>query len=138
MQPPLIIPDWLAPAPGKPGVFNCDADKFYPTILATLAAPSTEFDGKVDQYWLEVAFQFMKLEAQMILRLNGLDPRPAQSLVLNVIGSDHKEKWAQKLHPVGRLSRSKQPTPTELEAGRKRAGLDAKEYFRQIYGFMPN
>lgn len=130
-QPPTL-PAWLTPAPGKPGVFNVDPDKFYPEILDRLqAAPDVPYEGEVDQYWLEVAYQCMKLDAQLFLRMSGLDPRPQQSLVLNIDGGS-KDKWAQKRYKPGRLERL-----AALGDPYKLAGKEAREYYVRMRGFLP-
>lgn len=125
------LPAWLAPVPGRPGVFAIDADQAYPATLALLeAAPAVPFDGAIDGYWLEVAAQCVKLEAQLMLAAAGLDPRPQQSLVLLVRGA--KDKWASARYAPGRLAELAKHGDAQRIAAR-----EARGYFRAARGVLP-
>ena len=80
----------------------------------------TEADGRCDpakptRYWLEVAFQCMKLELQVAMRGHGFEIRV----------HDTFKVWAHSNHPEGR----------GLVAATW--GKEAREHFRRLRGFVP-
>lgn len=69
---------------GKCPLIEVDADKAYPEMLKELKVE------KIDQYWLEVAFQCIKMDCQMAYGFG---------IVIHMFGS---KKFAQKSYPKGR------------------------------------
>lgn len=70
------------------GVVHVDPDVAYPEILAALGVEA------IDQYWLEVAYQCAKLEAQQ------LAAQPDSVLMIRI--ASRKERWALANFPEGR------------------------------------
>lgn len=131
-----MIPDWMTLNEDKPGVVTVDPDGFYPAILDELKAhASVPFDGTVDQFWLEVAHNFMKLDVQFALVSEKKDPRPEHTLVINVSGTgDYKAKWAQKDKPEGRYGELREQHGADAD---KAAAREAREYYKAVRGFLP-
>jgi len=128
------VPSWLS-SRVRPGEFGVDPDGFYPDILDQFEAhPGVPYEGVVDQYWLECAYQCMKLTVQGFLALTGQDPRPELTLRLIVDGAnDHKDRWAQKNHPEGRYAeiRAESTMPDRVVGG------EARNHFRTMKGYIP-
>ena len=81
---------------------------------------------KLDQFWLEVIYQFAKMDAQVLVKTLKIDPRPAKALVLIIRGNaDVKNKWALKNYPEGR----------GVEAAAK--GREARKLYAKVRGFIP-
>lgn len=92
-----MLPPWAARR--KDGVFIVDADAAYKAILKELKVKPADYD----QYWLEVAFQCMKLEIQRTIGGTRFDPRSRDvptALCISIAGG--KEKWALNKFPPGR------------------------------------
>ena len=72
----------------------------------------------IDQYWIEVAYQCVKMELQRLLGRFNFEIRI-------VAHGGRKERWALKNHPNGR--------------GVKAAtqGREAREHYRRLRGFIP-
>ena len=67
----ITVPEWIVANPDKPGYFNVDPDGFYPDILKQFEKhPAVPFDGEIDQYWLECAYQCMKLTVQYFVSIS--------------------------------------------------------------------
>ena len=120
------LPNWATViAPGK---IEADAEKFYPELIQELVDAGLNIDQEnLDQYWLEVVFQMMKLDIQM--SVIGTDAAPPEGGALIIMVNDVSKKknagvslWAQKDKPAGK--------------GAKAAtkGMEAKENWRKIRG----
>lgn len=90
------LPDWLTRR--ADGVFVADADLFYPAYLNELGVEMP------DQYWLEIAYIFMKLDAQKAIHAAGFGvEETGENIKLTVSGpASAKEKWRQTAHPAGK------------------------------------
>lgn len=114
------------PTPALPGFmeqishtrFALDPAVYFPAALEELEVAKAD----IDQYWLEVAYQMMKLDAQHAVRMAGVDPRPKKSLEFKVL---NRPDWVLKNHPKGR----------GIEAASK--GKEARGHFQRLRGFMP-
>lgn len=132
----ITVPSWIVANADKPGYFDIDPDGFYPDILKQFEDhPSVPYDGKVDQYWLECAYQCMKLTVQFFLGVTGLDPRPQLTLNLNVKGKEgSKKRWGQKNHPEGlykKIRAENGPLADRIVGGQ------ARNHFKAMKGFIP-
>ena len=107
------LPDWAEAHPDNPNVFYVDPDKFYPVLLEELGAEQT------DQYWLEVAYQCMKMDMQGALGRFNFEIRVKA-------GDGYKDRWALKNHPSGR--------------GVKVAtqGREARGHYKRLRGHLPS
>jgi hypothetical protein len=78
---------------------------------------------RVDQYWLEVAFQCAKLDVQSALAGTKYDPRINGAPPM--FSFNRADKWALRRHPVGR----------GIEAATK--GKEARQHYQRIRGALP-
>ena len=126
---PNQYPDWLSRVKDKPDTFEINADVAYPVTLKRLGVASA------DQYWLEVAYQFIKLQAQKAIADAGADPRPERSLVLLMAGSDGvKQRWGQASHPEGHMAEVRQVFGPLAD---RACGRVARDLFREHFGYVP-
>jgi hypothetical protein len=105
------------------GVVAIDPAVAFPVILAKLGAPA-----ELDQYWIEVARQCAKLEAQRAVRDADLWPENG-TLVIHIEsrkGQDGGQSWALADHPAGRGA---------MAADR---GREARERYRHWRGEIPS
>lgn len=117
----LQLPEWASVDPHTPkGTalhIAVDTDKAMREWLGLLGSPP------IDQYWLEVAFQCVKLDCQMALAGTEYDPRinakPAQFTM------NRAEHFAQKKHPVGK------------GAAQASQGKEARGHYIRIRGNLP-
>lgn len=70
-------------------------------------------------YWLEVAYQSMKLDLQLTLRQFGFEIRV----------HDPERQWSQADAPDGRGA--------EMAAGGASGGREAREHFKRLRGMLP-
>ena len=97
--------------------------------------PAVPYDGKVDQYWLECAYQCMKLSVQFYLSLTGLDPRPQLSLRIIVKGGEgSKKRWGQVNHPEGLYKKIREKNGPLAD---RVVGGQARNHFKAMRGFIP-
>lgn len=120
---PAQLPDYAAAiAPGK---IEVQAHLFYPAWLAELGVA----DADIDQYWLECAFQCMKLEIQLAVAGTGLAPRSGGALAILVNdstkGKSGVSKYAQRAHPEGR------------GVAAAMNGKEARRHFQRLRGVLP-
>lgn len=109
------LPKWLSQR--ADGVFMIDPDIAYPAVLGALGADSK----KLDQYWVETAYQATKLKAQELIDGTELDPRPNMGLVLVIMSEGgRKDRWALANYPAGK----------GIAAATK--GLEARQHFARI------
>lgn len=88
------LPAWVT-RNQKTGVFTVDPDAVYPAVLKALKVE------KPDQYWLEVAFQCVKLKVQELAAGAGHDA--TKPVVIHIDGgAENKKTWALVNHPPGR------------------------------------
>ena len=134
-----MFPKWLTE--NDNGEFCINADIAYADILTELKNYADKLPEKnddeneaphltalraldvdnIDQYWVEVAYQFVKLEVVRLIRLSGVGPWNRRQ---HINGS--KDKWHFKNLPVGR----------GVEAAAQ--GKEAREMYRLLRGFIPN
>lgn len=111
------LPEWASvKAKGKIEVL---ADKFYPEYLSELDVEEP------DQYWLEVAYQCMKMDIQNAVIGTDAMPDMGGALVISVRDAtkvDGASKWAQSAYPKGKGA----------EAATK--GKEARDHYARIRG----
>ena len=119
MTSSVLLPAWAQRR--EDGVILIDPDLAYPEFLKELgvAAP--------DRYWVEVAYQCAKLEVLRLVSHTDWDRRgdgvPLQFMILAHDG--RKDRWALANLPAGRGE----------DAATK--GLEAREHYRRLRGFIP-
>lgn len=128
----IKLPDWLRrdklalPAWAKVAkrhsdkvaiCIEVDTDGYVREWLALLGSP------KVDQYWLEVAYQCAKLDVQMALVGTEFDPRVSGRPV--EFHFSKAPEWALVRHPHGR----------GIDAATK--GKEARGHYVRVRGRMP-
>ncbi len=121
------LPPWIAQR--SKGVFAIDPDIAYPAVLRLLDVKQKDYD----QYWIEAAYQCVKLAAQDLIYGTELDPRPAKALVLIIeSGEGRKERWALSRFRRGRGTVAATGTrslhlPSEAKTKYLEIGLDLRE-----------
>ena len=117
----INLPEWAKLVDSRPGIavtIEVDSAAAYAAWLSEL-----NVDNTIDQYWLEVAYQCIKLDVQAALEASELSPlklgAPAQ------INFTRAEQFAQKNYPVGRGA----------HAATK--GREAREHYKRRRGRVP-
>lgn len=107
-----MLPEWITQLDNYKARFVSDPDVFYPKILDELEGrvfflfgnkdDAIVFEGDIDQYWLEVAHNVMKLDFSRAIKQANVDPSVAP---VNIVrgGEGYKDRWAQKNYKPGRL-----------------------------------
>lgn len=108
------FPKWITKESDNSYVIN--VDEAYPALMKELKLREQD----LDKYWLEVMYQFVKLDLRRMLILNGLNPWPT---TIKIRGD--KKRWGQKNYKDGRGS----------EKATK--GKEAKDLYKQMRGFIP-
>jgi hypothetical protein len=115
------LPAWATIAPsaskGIGAVVEVDSAQAYPYWLSLLGVSTP------DQYWLEVAYQCIKLDVQSALVGTENDPRTLGKPVQ--INFARAEAFAQKAHPPGR------------GASLATQGREARTHYVRVRGRMP-
>ena len=108
----VSLPRWatLTNRPGLIPLIDVDSDGAYTAMLALLKVDLP------DRYWLEVAYQFIKLELQTAMRCFRFE--------LHL--QDPTKKWAQKKYPEGRGARA------------ATYGKEARKHYIRIRGALPH
>lgn len=81
---------------------------------------------KVTAYWLEVAYQAMKMDLQIAMRTFGFD----------ILVSGGKNVWAQRVHSAGRGEKEHEAAVTHA-AGGVTGGQEARGHFQALRGALP-
>ena len=117
----LSLPAWAEQKASETGkvsvVVEIDSEAAYADWLQRLGVDS------IDQYWLEVAYQCIKLDVQTALAGTPFDPRNSgKSAELRF---SNAPKYALSQHPAGR----------GVEPATQ--GREAREHFVRLRGAMP-
>jgi len=106
----------------KNGRIEIDADKFYPLLLKELGITD------IDQYWLEVAYQCMKLDMQSAIKGTEIEINGGAVVLLvkdaTKLSNDGISKWAQERFPKGK----------GIDAATK--GKEARAHYKRIRGVI--
>ena len=134
----IQLPSWAERHPAQANTILVDPDKFYPEILgelrqAALSMSASRLDelgafptdvailqgNNISKYWIEVAFQCMKLELQTALR--------RYNFSIHLRGDDGRsQRWGLRYHPG-----------TDADVARADRAQQARAWFRVIRGFLP-
>ncbi len=109
-------PAWAKRHPGRRNseiVYLVDPDQFYPQLLDELGFT------KIGRYELEVAYQCMKMDMQVAHGSYGF------TIHVRADG-ERKRKWNFTMHPG-----------TDQDVLVATAGLEAREHYLRIRGFLP-
>jgi len=110
----IVLPPWATAGPHNPGkipIYYIDTHLAYPAWFAELGVA----DSDVDCYWLEVAYQCIKMDMQAVAGF-GVECR----------FKDQGKRYAQVRHPEGR------------GAHVATKGKEAREHYQRIRGFVPS
>jgi hypothetical protein len=126
---PVSMPKWMHPHPRGVAV---DPDLIYPSLfkeIERVVKPSDiPYGIQMDQYWLEVVYQCMKLEVQRIMATRPDDPRkrgiPLEIHVMT--GGGRKGRWNLAQFPPNR----------GISMATK--GLEARHIYKVLRGGIPN
>ena len=113
MKKSSILPEWATEI--SKGRIEVDPDLFHPAFLKELGVEK----DKIDQYWLEVSQQCMKLDLQRIVTGTELAPKPGGALIILI---KNRPDWALKNHPKGK-------GPDAATQGK-----EARQHYRRIRG----
>lgn len=112
---PAKLPKWAKQVRDKPiPKIEVDPDICYPAFFEELGVDPKD----VDQYWIEVAYQCMKMELQRIIGFFGFEIRVRAH-------DGRKKRWALANHPVGK------------GADLATIGREARGHFKRLRGFVP-
>ena len=134
----VTLPAWAERHPSMAGTILVDPDKFYPEILgelrqvvASLTPAELERQGATaadaqallaqqrTKYWIEVAYQCMKLELQTAMR--------RFNFTIHIRGDDGRStRWGLRYLPG-----------TDADVLRADRMQQAREWFRRLRGFIP-
>lgn len=127
MQIPL--PSWITQDQDRPSFFRCDPDLYYPATLEEVAP-----GAKPTQYTLELAHNFLKMDARLCIRLSGLKPQEGATTLIVEGAEGYKERWGWRHHPPGEHAALRD----ESEAAyNKQVATDAAALYKRIRGVMP-
>lgn len=117
----IKLPTWLKR--NANGSFEADPDIAYPLILKELGVKEKD----VDQYWIEVCRQAVRLATEEIVLGSEIDPRPGSALIVMIDGrGGRKARWADKNFKVGRGARA------ALDSKWLTAPSEAKLHFAKV------
>ncbi len=117
------LPAWAEPHPSDTNAVLVDPDKAYPSLLSELGASE-----KIDRYWLEIAYQCVKMDLQTALR--------RYDFTIHIRSDDgRKDRWGFHAHKGTRGHAGKAvDDPLVIRATK---GKEAREHYRRIRGFVP-
>jgi hypothetical protein len=108
------LPDWATLAfegdENRVPVVDVDADAAYPALLSEMGVQEP------DRFWLETAYQFIKLDCQVALRRFAFEIRI----------HDPEKNWRQEDFPAGKGAEA------------ATFGREARETYRRLRGFVPS
>lgn len=111
----VILPKWAKQVRGTPiPKIEVDPDVCYPAFFKELGVEPKD----IDQYWLEVAYQCMKMELQRILGFFAFEIRVRAH-------RGRKDRWALNNHPPGK------------GANLATLGREAREHYKRLRGVVP-
>lgn len=121
----MTMPEWIKEVPDKINTFVVDPDLFYPEILADIGIS----DEDVNQYWLEVAFAFMKFDFDVAVRMNKAVTLGIR--IVRLVRSDdgRKQRWNLTMHPPG----EKDFSMLNLQERSR----EIRGHYRRVRGFIP-
>ena len=124
--------NWITQDGNKAQRFIVDADLAYekvvPEVMETLAVDS------IDQYVLEIAHTFIKLDARVHVGANYKIPQGV-FMELKICGSEgYKERWGWRNYPEGKYAGLRQENEQEFA---KRCAADARAVYKQARGYYP-
>lgn len=157
----IPLPDYINLPTDSAGVCEIDPDKFYPKILSDIQSlgefsievqrspkgptetVTLKYDGTLDQYWLEVAFNMMKMETVFWCKLASVGPIRERRVVGT--SADYKERWGQVGKPLGRiadLEREFGPrsavSPGAVSKVDAQVRREAREIYKKLRGVVPD
>ncbi|HEX9771002.1 MAG TPA: hypothetical protein VGA50_17650 [Kiloniellales bacterium] len=106
----IQLPKWAAIDPNNPRRVIVDSAAAYPAWLEELGVG----EARLDKYWLEVAYQAIKLDIQAAMGPGGLEIKMTRAA-----------KFAQKTYRPGRGT------------ARASQGKEARGHYARIRGFLP-
>lgn len=107
------LPEWARPHPTDRNAILVDPDLAYPHFFKLLGVE------KPTKYWIEVAYQMVKMDLQVAMGKFGF--------TIHIRGDDgRKDRWALERHPG-----------SAQDVHRATQGKDARQYYRKIRGFVP-
>lgn len=127
-----VLPDWITPVEGRSGHFVTDVDKLYSIILKEMQShEDVGYDGKLDQYWLEITYVLAKMEFRLVLRMAKVD---ISGTIENTFKGENKDTWRLDRYPEGRIADLKKEYGGDNFQYRMQVGREARDIYRKIRG----
>lgn len=126
-----ILPKWaskgVALDESRIPIILVDPDEMYPAYFEEMGM---KIEDNLTQYWLEVFYQFMKMDLQIAMGGFAFEIRFKPS------NMDAKERWCHKGKPPGQCmeASNKDMDPVAAATG----GKEARNHFRKLRGFVPS
>lgn len=129
----IHLATWLTRGPD--GMLYIDPDIAYPAMLKALGVEPED----IDQYWLEVCYQCVKLETDRIALERGFHPRQTGIGLSRTIMSEggRKQRWAIKNYPDRHADVWPGTNTPRSGVDRATNGKEAREHYKRIRGFVP-
>lgn len=121
----VTLPSWAKFIEGSPKaccIVEVDSEKAYEEWLAKFIFPVGPA-AEIDQYWLEVAYQCIKMDVQAALEGTEMDPQKAGRYAQ--INFTRAPRFALANHPAGK------------GADAASRGLEARAHYVRIRGRVP-
>lgn len=112
----MKLPEWATPHPTDGNAVLVDPDICYPALLKELGLAD---EKQITKYWIEVAYQCMKMDLQVAMGRFGF--------TIHVRADDgRKDRWCLENFPG-----------TMADVTRATKGLEAREHYIRLRGFIP-
>lgn len=140
------LPTWASVHAAQANTIIADPDLFYPALLKEIADsgvpenyPPLDVE-RPGRYWVEVAYQFAKLDLQLAVGRFGFN--------ILIQGSDgRKQRWGlkgfksicKKLKAEDLQARHRHLSPSKIDPDEYRAtyGCEARDHYERVRGFIP-
>lgn len=136
---------WITQDDVKPHRFYIDADKAYeavmPDVLAALRADEVLEEGEdsaigIDQYTLEVAHNWIKLDAQMAVKMQfTLPDRNAVQEHIIRGSAGYKDRWGWRAHPPGKHAELRNEDENKYATA---VAKEARALYKKARGYFPS
>ena len=121
------LPTWAKKVKDDPiPKIEVDPDKCYPAFFKELGVIKAD----IDQYWIEVAYQCMKMELQRIMGRFNFEIRVRAH-------GGRKGRWALANNPDPYLKIDEDGKIIDSGPLRATEGRQAREHYKRLRGFIP-
>lgn len=122
-----MLPNWITQDENNPARFIVDADQAYARVISDLRVE------QLDQYWLEVAHNVIKLDTQVAIAQSGLQPEGCVTVIIR--GAEgYKDRWGWRAHPPGKHAELRK---TDENLFARTVAVEARAHYKRLRGFVP-